>query len=77
LCNLNLKELAAETPEQYIAMAVQLASDLPKLDDLRRTLRQRMVHSPLMDAQRFARNMESAYRQIWHKWCRDRQSGLQ
>jgi protein O-GlcNAc transferase len=77
LCNLNLEELAAETPEQYIAMAVQLASDLPKLDDLRRTLRQRMVHSPLMDAQRFARNVESAYRQIWHKWCRDRQSDLQ
>jgi protein O-GlcNAc transferase len=73
LCNLDLKELAAETPDQYIALAVQLASDLPRLEDLRRTLRQRMEQSPLMDADRFARNMESAYRQIWRWWCRDQQ----
>ncbi len=73
LCNLDLKELAAETPEQYIAIAAQLAEDLPRLEELRRTLRQRMMQSPLMDANRFARNMESAYRQIWGRWCRDRQ----
>src|SRR5262249_50922137 len=42
LCNLDLKELAAESPEQYIAMAAQLASDLPRLENLRRTLRERM-----------------------------------
>jgi len=76
LCNLDLKELAAETPEQFIALAVRLASDLPRLEDLRRTLRQRMQHSPLMDANRFARNVEAAYRQIWRRWCRDRQPGL-
>ena len=74
LCNLDLKELAAETPEQYISMAAQLAGDLPRLEDLRRTMRQRMLQSPLMDANRFARNMESVYRQIWRRWCRDRQS---
>jgi protein O-GlcNAc transferase len=73
LCNLDLKELAAETPEQYIAIVAQLAEDLPRLEELRRTLRQRMMQSPLMDANRFARNMESAYRQIWGRWCRDRQ----
>jgi protein O-GlcNAc transferase len=32
-------------------------------------LRERMKHSPLMDAPRFARNVEAAYRTIWHKWC--------
>jgi protein O-GlcNAc transferase len=77
LCNLDLKELAAETPQQYIAIAAQLAGDLPRLEDLRRTMRQRMLQSPLMDASRFARSMESVYRQIWRRWCRDRQSGLQ
>ena len=76
LCNLDLKELAAETPEQYVAMAAQLAGDLPRLDDLRRTMRRRMLQSPLMDANRFARNMEWVYRQIWRSWCRDRQSSL-
>jgi protein O-GlcNAc transferase len=77
LCNLDLKELAAETPEQYIALAVRVAGDLPRLDELRRKMRQRMLESPLMDAKRFARNVESIYRQIWRKWCRDRNSGLQ
>ena len=77
LCNLDLKELAAETPEQYMAMAAQLAGDLPRLEDLRRTMRQRMLQSPLMDASRFARNVESVYRQIWRRWCRDRQPGLE
>jgi protein O-GlcNAc transferase len=57
----------------YIAIVAQLAEDLPRLEDSRRTLRQRMMQSPLMDANRFARNMESAYRQIWGRWCRDRQ----
>jgi protein O-GlcNAc transferase len=77
LCNLDLKELAAETPEQFIAIVARLAGDLPRLEDWRRTMRQRMLQSPLMDANRFARNMESVYRQIWRRWCRDRQSGLQ
>jgi protein O-GlcNAc transferase len=74
LCSLDLRELAAETPEQFIALAAQLAGDLTRLEDLRRTLRQRMMQSPLMDANRFARNIESVYRQIWRNWCRDRQS---
>jgi predicted O-linked N-acetylglucosamine transferase (SPINDLY family) len=72
LCNLDLKELAAESPDQFVAMAAQLAGDLPRLENLRRTMRQRMLQSPLMDAKRFGRNVESAYREIWRKWCRDR-----
>ena len=69
LCNLGLQELAAQTPDEYVALAVQLAGDLPRLQDLRATLRARMRASPLMDAERFARNMEQAYRQMWRKWC--------
>ena len=34
-----------------------------------RRLRQRMEQSPLMDAPRFARNIEAAYRQMWRQWC--------
>jgi protein O-GlcNAc transferase len=75
LCNLDLKELAAETPEAYVALAAGLAGDLPRLQELRRTLRPRMSQSPLMDAGRFARHIESAYRQIWRRWCQRRPSG--
>ncbi len=72
LCNLGLKELAARTPEQYVALATNLAMDLKRLTELRGTLRPRMLQSPLMDAKRFASNMEQAYRQIWRKWCREK-----
>jgi predicted O-linked N-acetylglucosamine transferase (SPINDLY family) len=69
LSNLGLTELAAQTPEQYVKIAVQLAGDLPRLKELRSTLRKRMEASPLMDAPRFARNIEAAYRQMWRTWC--------
>jgi predicted O-linked N-acetylglucosamine transferase (SPINDLY family) len=72
LCNLGLKELAAETPERYVALAAQLAGDLSRLQELRATLRQRMLQSPLMDGKRFARHMELAYRQMWRRWCKER-----
>jgi predicted O-linked N-acetylglucosamine transferase (SPINDLY family) len=76
LCNLGLQELAAQTPEQYVARAAQLAGDLPRLQELRATLRQRMQQSPLMDAPRFARGVEQAYREMWRRWCHGRQPSL-
>jgi predicted O-linked N-acetylglucosamine transferase (SPINDLY family) len=69
LCNLGLQELAAQTPEQYVALVEELAGDLPRLQELRSTLRQRMERSPLMDAPRFAHQVELAYRQMWWRWC--------
>ena len=69
LRNLGLPELIAQTPEQYVQIADALANDLPRLKELRSTLRARMQASPLMDAPRFARNIEAAYRQMWRNWC--------
>jgi predicted O-linked N-acetylglucosamine transferase (SPINDLY family) len=69
LSNVGVPELIARTPEQYVQIATDLAKDLPRLAELRRTLRGRMQASPLMDAPRFARNVEAAYRQMWRNWC--------
>jgi predicted O-linked N-acetylglucosamine transferase (SPINDLY family) len=69
LTNLGLPELIARTPQQYVQIAADLANDLPRLAELRRTLRAWMEASPLMDAPRFARNIEAAYRQMWRNWC--------
>jgi len=71
LTNLGLTELVAQTPREYVDIAAGLAADLPKLAELRRTLRSRMERSPLMDAGRFARNIEAAYREMWGRWCLD------
>jgi protein O-GlcNAc transferase len=69
LSNLKLPELAATSPQQFVSIAAGLAHDLPRLAELRRTLRTRMEASPLMDAGGFTRDMEAAYRQIWRTWC--------
>jgi predicted O-linked N-acetylglucosamine transferase (SPINDLY family) len=72
LSNLGLSELAAESPDQFVRIASDLASDLPRLGEIRSTLRRRMTASPLMDAPLFARHIEEAYRQMWREWCQKR-----
>jgi len=69
LCNIGLPELIAQTPRQYVQIATALAGDLPRLAELRRTRSVRMGTSPLMDARKFARNTEAAYRRMWRTWC--------
>ncbi len=72
LTNLCLPELIAGTPEDFVRIAVDLASDLPRLGELRTTLRGRMETSPLMDVERFVRGIEAAYRAMWQRWCERR-----
>jgi predicted O-linked N-acetylglucosamine transferase (SPINDLY family) len=67
--------LIAQTPEQYVRIGEALANDQVRRDHLRHTLRKRMESSPLMDAKRFARDMESAYLSMWEKWCAQRPAG--
>jgi predicted O-linked N-acetylglucosamine transferase (SPINDLY family) len=69
LSNLKCTELAAKTPEEFVRIAVNLAKDLPRLTDLRATLRQRILESPLCDTKKFARSIEAAYRLMWREWC--------
>jgi predicted O-linked N-acetylglucosamine transferase (SPINDLY family) len=69
LSNIGLSELVADSEQTYVQLASGLASDVARLSQLRSTLRQRMQRSSLMDAPRFARNVEAAYRQMWQTWC--------
>lgn len=68
LFQLDLLELAAESDEAFTNTAVALGNDLPRLAALRQQLRDRLQRSPLMDAKRFAQNIETAYRQTWHNY---------
>ena len=69
LCNLDLRELAADSDPDFVRIACGLAGDLPRLAGLRAGLRARMEASPLMDGLRFTRSMESAFREMWRHWC--------
>ncbi|HTV97852.1 MAG TPA: tetratricopeptide repeat protein [Steroidobacteraceae bacterium] len=65
LFHVGLLDLAAASDQAFVASALALANDLGRLDALRRSLRETMTRSPLMDAVRFARNIEDAYRHAW------------
>lgn len=69
LTNAGLPEFITRSPDDYVGTAVAAAGNLPRLAALRRSLRERMQASPLMDAPRFARHLEAAYRTMWHRWC--------
>jgi predicted O-linked N-acetylglucosamine transferase (SPINDLY family) len=69
LSNVGLARLIANSPEDYVRVAVELAGDRAALSEWRSGLRSTMKASPLMDARTFARNIESIYRQVWRKWC--------
>ena len=68
LSNLDLEQFVARSLEQYITAATALANDLALLSEMRTTLRQRMLDSPLMDASRFARDVEGAFLKMWSEW---------
>jgi len=65
LTHLGASGWVAHSAADYAGIARRLAGDPRKLEDIRRGLRDRMSMSPLCDARRFARNLESAYRAVW------------
>ena len=69
LHHIGLGDLAADTPEAYVACVKDLAENLDRLRSLRAGLRQRITYSPLCDAAAYARSVENAYRSMWREWC--------
>jgi predicted O-linked N-acetylglucosamine transferase (SPINDLY family) len=63
--HLGLRDFIANDRAEYISAAVRVANHLDALATLRRTLRQRMERSALMDGPLFARSVEAAYRAMW------------
>jgi predicted O-linked N-acetylglucosamine transferase (SPINDLY family) len=72
LWNLGTPELVADSPDQFVSIAVELAKNRKRLGEYRASLRERLERSPLMDAPKFARDVEAAYRAMWQRWCRSR-----
>jgi protein O-GlcNAc transferase len=69
LSNAGLTETIAGNLDEYVDLAVSLATDLPRLALLRSTLRGRMAASPLCDAKRFAEDLMRILRDIWRQRC--------
>jgi len=72
LTRIGLELFAASTSKEYVAKATALANNRQALESLRASMRERMNSSVLRDAKKFAGGVESAYRKMWHRWCRSR-----
>lgn len=64
-----LDEWVAPSIDDYVRVAVERAHDFDRIKALRRTLRSMLQTSPLMDEKRFVRDLETAYREMWHEYC--------
>ena len=60
-----MPELIASDQEKYVEMAINLGLSSQKRIELRRTLSEKRLVTPLFDTPLFVRNLESAYRQMW------------
>lgn len=68
---LNLKDLIAESEDEYILKAQKLSKDIKKLKHYRKNLRNILNKSPLRkDFKGFAKCVENAYIQAWKDYCK-------
>jgi predicted O-linked N-acetylglucosamine transferase (SPINDLY family) len=58
---IDLPELITSNREQFVELAVELATDAPRLAKIREKLADNRLTTPLFDAQLFARHIEAAY----------------
>ena len=66
---LSMDDWVAASESDYIDKATQHAAGIERLGTLRAGLRGRLESSPLMDAPRFAGDLEVALRGMWTRWC--------
>ncbi len=69
LSNLGLTQAVANDQKHYVALAAELANDVPRLARWRHDMRERMLGSVLCDGPRLAANLEAVLRNVWRKWC--------
>lgn len=65
LTQVGLKAFIARSGDEFVESARTLAADIAGLALLRKSLRDRMLASPLMDARLFVRELEEAFLKMW------------
>jgi len=69
LSRVGLDEFITHSEDEYVQCAVKFANDLPKLNEVRQSLRARM-NAPACQPANITRHLEAAYREMWVRWCR-------
>ena len=69
LKTLGLEEFIAHTDEEYVDLAVNLANNPSKLQEFRKTLRDKSYQSSL-NVDTFTKDLEKAFEFIWQDCCK-------
>jgi len=64
----DLPELITYSLEEYEALALQLAQNPEQLSAIRQKLEQTRLLMPLFDIEKYTRNIEKAYNNMWNIW---------
>jgi protein O-GlcNAc transferase len=70
LAQAGLEQFVAQDEDGYLERVLQVLADLPALDELRRSMRERILATPGNDAVELTRHLETAYRDMWRAWTR-------
>ena len=63
-------EWIARDESDYLGKAIAFSSDLVYLSHYRRSLRNRLLSTPFLDASKFARNFQTAMQKAWDEYIR-------
>lgn len=74
LYNAGLGDLVTHSLAEYVEKAVELGRNPALLAGMRDNMRARLAASTLCDTAGFTRRLESAYRDIWRRWCAAQQN---
>ena len=69
LSNLGYAKWVADSQAVFMRIAREMAGDLDGLADIRATLRQRMIDSPLTNGRQWAADIDIVFRKAWRNWC--------
>jgi len=67
LNSINLPELITNTPEEYEALAIELATNPDKFKAIKDKLTSNLTTAPLFDTPLFTKNLESAYTEMYER----------
>ncbi len=67
LTAIGLPELIVHSDAEYRDLAIRLATDRARLDNIRARLAANRLTTPLFDSRRFVRHLEAGYEAIWQR----------
>lgn len=70
LSALDLPELIAASPDEYVAIACAVASDRNRIAVFRAEIRDQILNSDICDAPAFVRSLEQKLGLGWQEWCK-------